>query len=480
MKKLVKNVTQYKLWLACGLFIFFSFLFAFETQIISFSKHKEFQYFIQTVLECLWWFSLYFLANQIINYFIWNKWLLQSGVIVPRIFKNLVSLVFLILTVAAIVHFVFAKSVFGIFTASGIMAIILGYSAQATLSDVFAGIGLNTTKQFSDGDWITVYGGAGAGRSVTGKVLDINWRFVNLLSYDGNILSIPNSVISQQIIENLSQPNPVHSGTLSVTVKQLISPERFKNILVSVALQSDKVLAEPKPIATLMELREEDSLYQLVYSTKEISTTMINDQILSALWYRCLREDIILVGSELPPKPTLSHKELASFLRKVDLFHCLQKEEIQSLAEHCHYRMYGPPERVLVEGESNQSLYVIYRGSVSLFINTKTNNPVLFESYQEGDYFGEISLLTGALCRGSIVVKTESIIIEIDHDNIGALFANRPELMEKISALVVKRVSAIEHLQHAQVKIPEADHQNLLRTLVSHVRHFFKHKNVPF
>ncbi|MCW8450402.1 mechanosensitive ion channel family protein [Legionella quinlivanii] len=472
LKKFVKEINHHKLLFTSGVFIFFSVLFAFESTITNWVNHKDTQYFIKIVLECLWWFSLFFIVNQIIHIFIWKRLLRQSGILIPKIFKDLVSLLFLILTVAAIVHFVFAKSVFGIFTASGVMAIILGYSAQATLSDVFAGIGLNTTKQFSEGDWIVVYGEM---QTLTGKIIDVNWRFVNLLNIEGNILSIPNSVISQLFIENLSQPHGINKQSLTISIRQPLSPSRFKNILVETALQSSKVRNEPKPHAALIECSQDTSTYHLEYSTSEVNPILIKDEIYSALWYRCLRENILLTGHEMPERPVLSHDAISNFLRQIDLFHFLKEEEIQLLTQHSHYGLYGPPERLLIEGEHNHSLFLVYSGSASLYINSQTEKPVFFEAYETGDYFGEISMLTGAPCRGSLFIEEESIIIEVTHSNIAKLFKQRPELMEKMSAVVVKGVKAIENLRHAQIPVEGTDRHSLLESLLAHVRYFFKH-----
>ncbi|KTC67789.1 sulfate permease with a cNMP binding motif protein [Legionella birminghamensis] len=471
LKKFVKEISHHKVLFAAGVFLFFSVLYAFEKDITALVSGNDAQRFIKIVLECLWWFSLFFIANQIIHIFIWKRLLRQSGILIPKIFKDLVSLFFLIITVAAIVHFVFEKSVFGIFTASGVMAIILGYSAQATLSDVFAGIGLNTTKQFSEGDWIIVYGEM---QTLTGKVIDVNWRFVNLLNVEGNLLSIPNSVISQLFIENLSQPHAVNRQSLTITISQAISPYRFKRILIETALQSCKVHNEPEPCATLMECGQETSTYHLEYTTAEINPLFLKDEIYSVLWYRCLRENILLTGQVIAEKPILTADEISQFLQQIDLFHSLNGEEIQFLVEHCHYGLYGPPERLLIEGGHNDSLFLVYSGSASLYINSQTEKPLLFESYEAGNYFGEISMLTGAACRGSLFMETECLIIEITHDTIGKLFAARPELMEKMSTVVVKGVKAIENLRHAQIPVEGTDRHSLLQSLLAHVRYFFR------
>jgi len=44
----------------------------------------------------------------------------------------------------------------GLLATSGAVAIIMGLALQSTLSDVFSGIVLNTTKPYQLNDWIVV------------------------------------------------------------------------------------------------------------------------------------------------------------------------------------------------------------------------------------------------------------------------------------------------------------------------------------
>ncbi|MFP3608375.1 mechanosensitive ion channel domain-containing protein, partial [Paraburkholderia sp. SIMBA_053] len=76
--------------------------------------------------------------------------------------------VFLAAVVAAL-GFVLELPVRGLVATSGALAIVLGLAIQSTLSDVFAGIVINTTEPYHIGNWVIIDG-------VEGKVLEMNWR----------------------------------------------------------------------------------------------------------------------------------------------------------------------------------------------------------------------------------------------------------------------------------------------------------------
>ena len=73
---------------------------------------------------------------------------------------------------------------------SGVVAIVLGLALQSTLSDVFSGIVLNTTKPYQLDDWISIDG-------TEGRVTDIDWRATRLQTSQGSMAVIPNSLAAK-------------------------------------------------------------------------------------------------------------------------------------------------------------------------------------------------------------------------------------------------------------------------------------------
>ena len=451
-----------------SVFILISILILLLPYWLGYSDDPNTSYSVKWVLECFWWFSINFLANQLLNYFLWNKFLLYRGIVVSKLIRDLVALSILIVTVACVVYFVFNRSVVGIFAASGVMAIILGYSAQATLSDVFAGLGLNITKQFSEGDLIRVFGLG----DVVGKVQDINWRFVNFLTLEGNNLSIPNSVVAKQPIANLSPPSLTRGIEILIPMPDNISPDKVKNILVSAAKQSFKVAKDHEPVASLLQMKGAENTFQLAYYTREPDENIVSDEIQSIIWYQLRRQGVKQSeGFDLRPLDRIKES-----LKKTDLFAFLNDEELGVLAENCGYHEYGPPERILEQGQKNESLFIIVKGLVEVFITTPTNQTVSVATLTTGQYFGEMSLLTGDPVSATIIFKSESIIIEISHDNISPLFSKRAELIDKMSEAVVLRKLHNESVRSSLSHQDKKEQNTLISRMAQRVRSFFKKK----
>ncbi len=469
LKRTVKSPIR-NLFFKLGVFIIFSLLLILLPRLMDFIKTNSFSFAFNAIIECLWWFSLNLLINEVLTYFIWDRLLPSRGVTASKLLRDLICFILIIITIACIFHFVFEKSVVGLFTASGVMAIILGYSAQATLGEAFAGVGLNITKQFDQGDWINVNGNSG-------KVMDVNWRFVNLLTKEGNYLSIPNSQITKANIINYSRPDPLHGIAMKIPVKQIFSPESVKKMLISAASQCFQISTARPPFAVLTDLGGDGSthnIFNLTYFTTS-SAASINDQILSNFWYQCQRlERQIGDTNNKPLISSYSQEDIQAFLKKMDLFSSLTEEEIVTLEEESQRIFYGPPERLLAQGQSNQSLFLIYKGGVDVYIQTPNNDMTKVASLDAGHYFGEMSLLTGEPAGASILVNTESTIIEVTHDSMAKLFEHRPELVEKISAVVVTRKLHNENVRASLTGDSKNEKQSLISQLANRIKNFLK------
>lgn len=83
---------------------------------------------------------------------------------------------------------------------SGIAAVILGLAAQSTLANVFAGIAISSvSRPFDIGDRVKI------GDVTPGFVKNITLRHVELTTYMGQTIFIPNSTVQSSIIVNYTK-----------------------------------------------------------------------------------------------------------------------------------------------------------------------------------------------------------------------------------------------------------------------------------
>lgn len=85
-----------------------------------------------------------------------------------------------------------------LFAGAGILAVIIGFASQHAFSNIVSGIFITIFKPFRVGDRITL------GVDLRGIVEDINLRHTIIRTFENKRVIIPNSVISDERIENAS------------------------------------------------------------------------------------------------------------------------------------------------------------------------------------------------------------------------------------------------------------------------------------
>ncbi|MFH1222756.1 MAG: mechanosensitive ion channel domain-containing protein, partial [Pseudomonadota bacterium] len=87
-------------------------------------------------------------------------------------------------------------SITPIITALGVGGLALALALQPTLSNLFSGIQIIASKQLLPGQYISLENGQ------EGSVEDITWRYTEIRSPNNNMITIPNSKISEAMITN--------------------------------------------------------------------------------------------------------------------------------------------------------------------------------------------------------------------------------------------------------------------------------------
>lgn len=116
-----------------------------------------------------------------------------------RFLRRLVILiVFLVLVAIALSQFTELKRLAtGILASTAVLAAIVGFAAQHTIGNMVAGVQLAVSQPIKIGDRI-------AFEEVAGRVTDITLSYTYISPGDGTTIVIPNQMLVDGIIHNLS------------------------------------------------------------------------------------------------------------------------------------------------------------------------------------------------------------------------------------------------------------------------------------
>jgi small-conductance mechanosensitive channel len=196
-----------------------------------------------------------------------------------KLFSDLFAGLVYLLALFGIVTFVFDEPLTGLVATSGVLAIVLGLALQSTLSDVFSGLALNIELPFRAGDWITV-----AGES-EGQVIEINWRATRIQTRAGDLMIIPNSLMTKVRVTNHYPPSRGHVSTIRLELDGSIDPRTIIHALELAVGQSGQLSAVSRPRAVARRYGDAGIIYELYFTIEDFARAVqIESEVLEALW----------------------------------------------------------------------------------------------------------------------------------------------------------------------------------------------------
>ena len=131
-------------------------------------------------------------------------------------------------------------------TIAAAATLAIGFAMQDVLKNFVSGIFIYTDKPFRIGDWIQWDGNSGI-------VEDISFRVTRVKTFDNELLTVPNSQLTDGVIKN-----PVAKGQLRLQVPFGIGYdddiEKATDIIVEEARDDEHILSDPAPSVRLTEL----------------------------------------------------------------------------------------------------------------------------------------------------------------------------------------------------------------------------------
>jgi small-conductance mechanosensitive channel/CRP-like cAMP-binding protein len=376
-----------------------------------------------TALGILWWLYAARVLTEVIGLVLVRR-IGHSG----RLLQDVIgALVFLIAVVAA-AGYVLELPVKGLLATSGVVAIVVGLALQSTLSDVFSGIVLNTTKPYQIDDRVSIDG-------VEGKVLDIDWRATHLLTSAGSTAVVPNSVAAKAKIVNLSRPFNLHGVSISIQVPNHIRPRRVLDALDRTLQGSSSLLLDPPPKAVLKEAGETMSEYVASGFIAELGKKGEVRNQLFDLAHRHLEA----AGISRQPDGVIEPSTRArALLDEVKIFRSLSAEERDRLAQNMVAQQYAAGEVVLELEEVPDSLFVIATGVVSATV-PDGNTQIEAGRMGPSEVMGEQSILADTPSQARFTAMTSSIIYRLDKSLTRHCMEQRREVDRALNKLQAVR-----------------------------------------
>lgn len=124
------------------------------------------------------------------------------------------------------------------------------------------------------------------------------------------------------------------------------------------------------------------------------------------------------------------------------LFSSFSPEELVSLIQGFRLCSYEPGDVVVTEGAPGDSLFIITSGNVKAFVRGKEGSYRRVREMGDGDFFGEISLLTGSHRTATVTAASRCELLELDKAAVDGMTGTHPKVLEILQNFCDSRVQS--------------------------------------
>jgi len=294
---------------------------------------------------------------------------------------------------------------------------------------------IHSNRPFKIGDWISIMNRYDE-NPITGKVTGFDRKSVQLKSGNNTLLMLPDSVISNSVIENYQAFAKEISFSIPISLSSNVDIEQAKRILTAGTVHS------------LLSYFENYSEMPEVFITKIGKDTIdYNIKALFSPWDpyapEKIKSSILCTAADHFDKAGIKFDYLNEYniIEHIELFKGLDKKSAGNLSQSALRRFIPLNSTIIIQGEEGSSMFVLLEGLLNVSITTGEGGSLKAGLISPGQIFGEMSLFTGEPRSATVTALTNSIVLEITKDAFKNILDKKPEFIEELGELIAERQS---------------------------------------
>lgn len=333
---------------------------------------------------------------------------------------------------------------------SALFTAVIGLALQETLGNIISGLTLQVQQPFEVGDWIQFNND----EKQIGEVIEINWRATKLLTLDRAEVTVPNGLLAKNSLATFTKPTIIARRSVYFAAPYSTPPRRVHEAVMAAVKDIPGVVSDPPPTLVTFKFLENATIqYWLRYFITDFSRRDIADgAVRDRVWYALERAN---VPYPLPLSGLYFHESdsaeeersreaeaIEQALKTIHLFEPLDDIERHVLASSMSRRLFAPGEIIVREGEEGEELFIVREGTVAVTVSGAE-----VARMSGGNFFGEMSLLTGAARAATVLAVGEVEVYVMGRAVFQRLLTAHPELAEDVSAVLATRQTELEQVK---------------------------------
>jgi hypothetical protein len=125
------------------------------------------------------------------------------------------------------------------------------------------------------------------------------------------------------------------------------------------------------------------------------------------------------------------------------LFGDMSEDELIAFMRGLRLLSFEPGDVILTEGHPGDSLFVVSSGLVKAFVKDQgATGQRLARTMKDGDFFGEISILSGKPRTATVTAATRVELLEMDRPTLDEMLEQHPRILQVLQDFYIARASA--------------------------------------
>lgn len=429
--------------------------------------------YLLTGIRILIYFLIAAVANSIIHTIMSENIISQSaGGTFARALINFLSVFTYAIAIITVLVAEIKIELTGTWLSIILLFIILGSIFRERIIGKFSNIAGETERSYGIGDWVKIYSDNFT-NTITGQVIDVNRQYLILKAEDKTTVSIPNYLLTVLVIQNYYDSSRKISIDLELLFPVEHSFSELKKILISSVKQlnlSYNFCENPETQVLLKSMDPDNLTVKIKFNLipwKEYSPEFILSEL-----QELIKTNLIYAGydygRDYKPRDVFARK--LKVLNHIILFKALNGDEKKTLAEKTELLNIDSNELIIEEGETGESMYVLAEGLLEVFVDNKLGHQIKVADLVPGQFFGEMSLLTGEKRTATVKAGFESVVLKIEKESIQQIIEKRPQIIEQLVEIIAERKKETE----SKKSNSEKKESGFVDNLIHKIKIFFR------
>ncbi len=121
------------------------------------------------------------------------------------------------------------------------------------------------------------------------------------------------------------------------------------------------------------------------------------------------------------------------------LFEEFTQDELVEVIHGLQLVSFGPGDIIITEGEAGSSLFVLTSGLAKAFVRNQSGKHQFVRELREGDFFGEISILSGKPRTATVTAASPCDLLELDRATLDAIAQTKPRVWDVLKDFAALR-----------------------------------------